>query len=178
MYDKYKGYSYCFGGKHVTEYHSPAMQVLRRKPRYRPQSEPDLLSVLRLQRAAYRQRCGCRRENTAADGIQKWEREDLQLQREENEKYKNSKAGNVALVFAIICGLIFVGSVTIIRSVPNFLRSLSLLLQTASFLLSFLIRKETVRLPEKLQLKAVRTPTLLMVIEFALFIVTFIFTAM
>ena len=108
----------------------------------------------------------------------KWEREDLQQQREENEKYKNSKAGNVALVFAIICGLMFVGSVTIIRSVPNFLRSLSLLLQTASFLLSFLIRKETVRLPEKLQLKAVRTPTLLMVIGFALFIVTFIFTAM
>lgn len=110
--------------------------------------------------------------------FKKWEREDLQQQREENEKYKNSKAGNVALVFAIICGLIFVGSVTIIRSVPNFLRSLSLLLQTASFLLSFLIRKETVRLPEKLQLKAVRTPTLLMVIGFALFIVTFIFTAM
>jgi len=110
--------------------------------------------------------------------FKKWEREDLQQQREENEKYKNSKAGNVALVFAIICGLMFVGSVTIIRSVPNFLRSLSLLLQTASFLLSFLIRKETVRLPEKLQLKAVRTPTLLMVIGFALFIVTFIFTAM
>lgn len=81
-------------------------------------------------------------------------------------------------MFAIICGLMFVGSVTIIRSVPNFLRSLSLLLQPASFLLSFLIRKETVRLPEKLQLKAVRTPTLLMVIGFALFIVTFIFTAM
>ena len=110
--------------------------------------------------------------------FKKWEREDLQQQREENEKYKNSKAGNVALVFAIICGLMFVGSVTIIRSVPNFLRSLSLLLQPASFLLSFLIRKETVRLPEKLQLKAVRTPTLLMVIGFALFIVTFIFTAM
>ena len=110
--------------------------------------------------------------------FKKWEREDLQQQREENEKDKNSKAGNVALVFAIICGLMFVGSVTIIRSVPNFLRSLSLLLQTASFLLSFLIRKETVRLPEKLQLKAVRTPTLLMVIGFALFIVTFIFTAM
>lgn len=110
--------------------------------------------------------------------FKKWEREDLQQQREENEKYKNSKAGNVALVFAIICGLMFVGPVTIIRSVPNFLRSLSLLLQTASFLLSFLIRKETVRLPEKLQLKAVRTPTLLMVIGFALFIVTFIFTAM
>ena len=110
--------------------------------------------------------------------FKKWEREDLQQQREENEKYKNSKAGNVALVFAIICGLMFVGSVTIIRSVPNFLRSLSLLLQTASFLLSFLIRKETVRLPETLQLKAVRTPTLLMVIGFALFIVTFIFTAM
>ncbi|MBQ4170889.1 MAG: hypothetical protein II614_04685 [Ruminococcus sp.] len=110
--------------------------------------------------------------------FKKWEREDLQQQREENEKYKNSKAGNVALVFAIICGLMFVGSVTIIRSVPNFLRSLSLLLQTASFLLSFLIRKETARLPEKLQLKAVRTPTLLMVIGFALFIVTFIFTAM
>ena len=110
--------------------------------------------------------------------FKKWEREDLQQQREENEKYKNSKAGNVALVFAIICGLMFVGAVTIIRSVPNFLRSLSLLLQTASFLLSFLIRKETVRLPEKLQLKAVRTPTLLMVIGFALFIVTFIFTAM
>ena len=110
--------------------------------------------------------------------FKKWEREDLQQQRQENEKYKNSKAGNVALVFAIICGLMFVGSVTIIRSVPNFLRSLSLLLQTASFLLSFLIRKETVRLPEKLQLKAVRTPTLLMVIGFALFIVTFIFTAM
>lgn len=110
--------------------------------------------------------------------FKKWEREDLQQQREENEKYKNSKAGNVALVFAIIYGLMFVGSVTIIRSVPNFLRSLSLLFQTASFLLSFLIRKETVRLPEKLQLKAVRTPTLLMVIGFALFIVTFIFTAM
>ena len=110
--------------------------------------------------------------------FKKWEREDLQQQREENEKYKNSKAGNVALVFAIICGLMFVGSVTIIRSVPNFLRSLSLLLQTASFLLSFLIRKETVRLPEKLQLKAVRTPTLLMVIGFALFIVTFILTAL
>ena len=80
--------------------------------------------------------------------FKKWEREDLQQQREENEKYKNSKAGNVALVFAIICGLMFVGSVTIIRSVPNFLRSLSLLLQTASFLsqmtrLNFLLRFTT-----------------------------------
>ena len=110
--------------------------------------------------------------------FKKCEREDLQKDREEDEKYKNSKAGGVALVFAIICGLMFVGSATIIRSVPSFMRSLSLLLQTSAFLMSYLIRKETVRLPEKFQLKSVRTPTLLLAVGFALFIVTFILTAL
>ena len=84
--------------------------------------------------------------------------------------YRNSKAGIVALVFAFICGGGCIGSFTSARNIYNVLYGTVLLIQTASFLLSFLERKEVIHLQKLLPFDGNKLPSLLMAVGFLLFI--------
>ena len=108
----------------------------------------------------------------------RWEHEDSQKEQAEQLEYKNSKAGKVAIVFSIICGIMSVTRFTHIHSFSNFLGAVLLLLQTILFLASFLVRKEVIN-PEKIiKIQINKLPTFLMAAGFFLFIPVFIFTAL
>ena len=99
-----------------------------------------------------------------------WEREDAKRKEKERSAYRNSKAGIVALVFAFICGGGCIGSFTSARNIYNVLYGTVLLIQTASFLLSFLERKEVIHLQKLLPFDGNKLPSLLIAVGFLLFI--------
>lgn len=109
------------------------------------------------------------RQQTA---FRQWEREDNTQKEQERSAYRNSKAGTVSLIFAVICGI---GCIVGFSSARNFYKVLYgalLLIQAASFLLSFLERKEVIHLQKRFPLGGVKLPSLLMTIGFLLFIPT------
>lgn len=99
-----------------------------------------------------------------------WEREDKQKQEIEHKNYKNSKSGKVSLVFAIICGVLFAGSINQISGLPTALRTVTFFIQAALFLMSYLTRKEIIDLSGYIRLKTIKLPTLFMAAGFILFI--------
>ena len=102
--------------------------------------------------------------------FKQWEHEDAKQKEQERSAYKKSKAGIVALVFAVICGCGCVGRFTSARNIYNALDGIVLLIQTALFLLSFLERKEIIHLQKRLPFDGVKLPSLLMTAGFLLFI--------
>ena len=100
--------------------------------------------------------------------FKEWEREDLEKEHKERERYKNSKMGKLTLVFAVLCGLLFVASINQISGLPTALRTIVFFVQTALFLMSYLIRKEIVNLNDRIKLKSIKLPTLLMAVGFIL----------
>ena len=107
------------------------------------------------------------RQQTA---FRQWEREDNTQKEQERSAYRNSKAGTVSLIFAVICGI---GCIVGFSSARNFYKVLYgalLLIQAASFLLSFLERKEVIGLQKRLHFDGVKLPSLLMATGFLLFI--------
>ena len=114
------------------------------------------------------------RQQTA---FKQWEREDNERKEKERTAYKNSKAGIVSLVFAIICGVGCVSSFSSARNIYNALNGIVFLLQTACFLLSFLERKEVINLQKRLHMDGIKLPSLLMVTGFLLFIPSLILSS-
>ena len=107
------------------------------------------------------------RQQTA---FRQWEREDNTQKEQERSAYRNSKAGTVSLIFAVICGI---GCIVGFSSARNFYKVLYgalLLIQAASFLLSFLERKEVIHLQKRFSFGSVKLPSLLMAAGFLLFI--------
>ena len=107
------------------------------------------------------------RQQTA---FKQWEREDNERKEQERSAYRNSKAGIVSLVFSIICGCGCIGCFSSARNIYKVLYGTVLLIQTASFLLSFLERKEVISLQKRLHFDGVKLPSLLMATGFLLFI--------
>ena len=107
------------------------------------------------------------RQQTA---FRQWEREDHERKEQERSAYRNSKAGVVSLVFAVICGCGSIGCFSSARNIYKVLYGAVLLIQTASFLLSFLERKEVINLQKRLPFDGVKLPSLLMATGFLLFI--------
>ena len=107
------------------------------------------------------------RQQTA---FRQWEREDHAQEEQKRSAYRNSKAGIVSLVFAVICGI---GCIVNLSSARNFYKVLNgtvFLLQAASFLLSYLERKEVIHLQKRFHLGSAKLPSLLMATGFLLFI--------
>ncbi|MBR1483145.1 MAG: hypothetical protein IJ598_09300 [Ruminococcus sp.] len=115
------------------------------------------------------------RQQTA---FRQWEREDNAQKEQKRSAYRNSKAGIVSLVFAVICGCWCVGCFASVHSFFRVLNGIVCLLQLASFLLSYLERKEVIHLQKRFHLGNIKLPSLLMAIGFLLFIPLFILSAL
>ena len=109
--------------------------------------------------------------------FKQWEREDNERKEREHAAYKNSKAGIVSLVFAIICGAESIMCFTSARNIFSALNGIVFLLQTICFLLSFLERKEVLNLQKHLPFDGIKLPSLLMTVGFLLFIPSLILSA-
>ena len=109
--------------------------------------------------------------------FKQWEREDNERKEKERTAYKNSKAGIVSLVFAIICGVESVMCFSSARNIFSALNGIVFLLQTICFLLSFLERKEVLNLQKHLPFDGIKLPSLLMTVGFLLFIPSLILSA-
>lgn len=110
--------------------------------------------------------------------FRQWEREDDAQKEQERIAYRNSKAGIVSLIFAVFCGMCCAGCLSTARNIYNVLNGAVFLLQTASFLLSFLERKEVIHLQKRLPLGGAKLPTLLMATGFLLFIPSLLLTTL
>ena len=115
------------------------------------------------------------RQQTA---FRQWKREDNTQQEQARAAYRNSKAGIVSLVFAVLCGVCCAGCLSTARNIYNVLNGAVFLLQTANFLLSFLERKEVIHLQKRLPLGGAKLPTLLMAAGFLLFIPSLLLTTL
>lgn len=115
------------------------------------------------------------RQQTA---FRQWEREDNAQKEKENAAYRNSKAGIVSLVFAVVCGCWCVGCFAAARNFYKVLNGTVFLLQTASFLLSYLERKEVIHLQKRFHLGSAKLPSLLMAAGFLLFIPSLLLTTL
>lgn len=109
--------------------------------------------------------------------FRKWEREDRQREEQRRERYRTGKAGTAALVLAVLCAAALTGSLADIRGFASVLRAFCLLTQTAAFLLSYLIRREVLKPPERFQTKTIKLPALLMAVGFGLFAPSLALTA-
>ncbi|MER2081425.1 MAG: hypothetical protein ABS876_07880 [Ruminococcus sp.] len=110
--------------------------------------------------------------------FRKWEREDRKAEEEKQERYRNGKAGKAALVFAVICGLMFAASLTQLTSFFRFSRSCFLLLQMLCFLLSYLVRKNILDAERFLPCRLPNLSAWLMTAGFLLFIPVFLCSAL
>ena len=77
---------------------------------------------------------------------------------------------NYNSVFAVVCGCWCVGCFAAARNFYKVLNGTVFLLQTASFLLSYLERKEVIHLQKRFHLGSAKLPSLLMATGFLLFI--------
>ena len=107
------------------------------------------------------------RQQTA---FRQWEREDNAQKERERAAYRNSMAGVVSIIYAVVCGCWCVGSFSTARNFYKVLDGTVFLVQTASFLLSYLERKEVIHLQKRFSFGSVKLPSLLMAAGFLLFI--------